>query len=641
MARQNNNPPDETDAWRRLAEHQQQVAQLHLREAFAGDPGRAERFSLGLEQVFVDFSKNLITAETLSLLLDLAEQRRLDKKIDELFSGHEVNTTERCPALHTLLRAPEYKEESVISLDSCLCRNDDEAAGNQPDGDEAAGNQPDGDEAAGNQPDGDKAAGNQPDGDKAAGNQPDGDEAAGNQPDGDEAAGNQPDGDKAAIPAEAEKWHKDVPLTDQRMEIQDGNELSDIARQVWHELDRMFDFVQKLRAGQVKGATGKPINRVVNIGIGGSDLGPRLLVEALSEFQQGRIDIDFVANIDPFDIERALGRADPETTLFIVASKSFTTAETLANAKRAQAWLRENGCRDAGKHFLAISANAAAVERFGVDGDQFFKIEDWTGGRYSIWSCIGMSGAISIGEDNFRQFLAGAHAVDLHFQSSEFGNNIPVILALLSIWYNNFFDVGAHAIIPYDQRLERLPAYLSQLVMESNGKSVSADGNRVETKTSQVIWGGVGSNSQHAVFQFLHQGTRLSSIDFLLPLNSRHAGRQHELLIANCLAQGEALMRGETNSAELHRHFDGNRPSTTILYERLDPHTLGMLLAMYEHKTFVEAAIWGINPFDQWGVELGKNLAGRIAGELAGDETQTSHDPSTQQLINKYRSGSA
>ena len=581
MARQNNNPPGDTDAWRRLAEHQQQVAQLHLREAFAGDPGRAERFSLGLEQVFVDFSKNLITAETLSLLLDLAEQRRLDKKIDELFSGHEVNTTERCPALHTLLRAPEYKEESVISLDSGLCRNDDEAAGNQP------------------------------------------------------------DGDKATIPAEAEKWHKDVPLTDQRMEIQDGHELSDIARQVWHELDRMFDFVQKLRAGQVKGATGKPITRVVNIGIGGSDLGPRLVVEALTEYQQGTIDIDFAANIDPFDIERALARADPETTLFIIASKSFTTAETLANAKRAQNWLRENGCKNTGKHFLAISANADAVERFGIGKDRYFRIEDWTGGRYSIWSCIGMSGAISIGEDNFRQFLAGAHTVDLHFQSSEFGKNIPVILALLSIWYNNFFDVGAHAVIPYDQRLERLPAYLSQLVMESNGKSVSADANRLETKTSQVIWGGVGSNSQHAVFQFLHQGTRLSSIDFLLPLNSRHAGRQHELLVANCLAQGEALMRGETNSAEPHRHFDGNRPSTTILYERLDPYTLGMLLAMYEHKTFVEAAIWGINPFDQWGVELGKNLAGRIAGELADDESQTSHDSSTQQLMDKYRSGSA
>ena len=253
---------------------------------------------------------------------------------------------------------------------------------------------------------------------------------------------------------------------------------------------------------------------MVNFGIGGSDLGPRLVVEALSEYQQEVIDIDFVANIDPFDIENVLARADPETTLFIVASKSFTTAETLVNAQRAQNWLRENGCRDTGQHFLAISANAAAVERFGIGTDRYFRIEDWTGGRYSIWSCVGMSSVISIGEDNFRRFLAGAHAVDLHFRSAEFRHNIPVILALLGIWYNNFLDVGAHAVIPYDQRLERLPAYLGQLVMESNGKSVTAEGNRVETMTSQVIWGGVGSNSQHAVFQFLHQGTRLSTIDF-------------------------------------------------------------------------------------------------------------------------------
>ena len=534
MTGQDNNSLQKTKAWRRLADHQRQVVGLRLREAFALDPGRAQRFSLGLEGIFVDFSKNLITGETLSLLLDLAGQRGLHGKIDELFSGHEVNTTERRPALHTLLRAPEDKEE-----------------------------------------------------------------------------------------------------------IQDGHDLSDIARQVWQELDRMFDFVQKLRAGQAKGATGKPITRVVNIGIGGSDLGPRLVIEALSEYQQGTIDIDFVANIDPFDIERALACADPETTLFIIASKSFTTQETLVNAQRAQNWLTEHGCRDTGKHFLAISANAAAVERFGIGKDRYFKIEDWTGGRYSIWSCVGMSSAISIGADNFRRFQAGAHAVDLHFRSTEFRNNIPVILALLGIWYNNFLDVGAHAVIPYDQRLERLPAYLGQLVMESNGKSVDTEGNKVGTKTSQVIWGGVGSNSQHAVFQFLHQGTRLSTIDFLLPLDSRHDGRQHELLVANCLAQGEALMQGETNPAEPHRHFDGNRPSTTILYDRLDPYTLGMLLALYEHKTFVEAAIWGINPFDQWGVELGKNLAGRIAGELAGAEPQTSHDSSTQQLMDKYRSGRA
>ena len=542
MAAQNNNPPQQTKAWRLLAEHQRQVAQLRLREEFSRDPGRAQRFSLGLERIFVDFSKNLITDETLSLLQDLAKQRGLRKKIDELFSGHEINTTERRPALHTLLRAPEENRGQTT-------------------------------------------------------------------------------------------------FSQEEREKKRG--LSPVLRQVWQELNRMFEFARRLHAGQVKGATGKPITRVVNIGIGGSDLGPRLVVEALSEYQQEGIDIDFVANIDPFDIENVLARADPETTLFIVASKSFTTAETLVNAQRAQNWLRENGCRDTGQHFLAISANAAAVERFGIGTDRYFRIEDWTGGRYSIWSCVGMSSVISIGEDNFRRFLAGAHAVDQHFRSAEFRHNIPVILALLGIWYNNFLDVGAHAVIPYDQRLERLPAYLGQLVMESNGKSVTAEGNRVETMTSQVIWGGVGSNSQHAVFQFLHQGTRLSTIDFLLPLDSRHDGRQHELLVANCLAQGEALMQGETNTAEPHRHFDGNRPSTTILYDRLDPYTLGMLLALYEHKTFAEAAIWGINPFDQWGVELGKNLAGRIAGELAGAEPQTSRDSSTQQLMNKYRSGRA
>ncbi len=549
MAAQNNNPPEQSEVWRLLAEHQRQVAQLHLREEFTLDPERAQRFSLGLERVFVDFSKNLIIDETLSLLLDLAEQRGLHNRIDDLFSGHEVNTTERRPALHTLLRVPEGEERPG--------RNDEQLV----------------------------------------------------------------------LPAEHGIW--------------DNHEFSDIARQVRQERDRMFEFVKRLRAGEVEGATGKPLSRVVNIGIGGSDLGPRLLVEALSDYHQDGIHIDFVANIDPFDIERALARAHPETTLFIVASKSFTTQETLRNAQRAQAWLRDNGCKDPGRHFLAVSGNAAAVERFGINKDRYFRVEDWTGGRYSIWSCVGMSAALSIGEDNFRQFLAGAHALDSHFATAEFSGNIPVILGLIGIWHNNFCDIGAHAVIPYDQKLERLPAYLSQLVMESNGKSVSAHGNRVEAKTSQVIWGGVGSNSQHAVFQFLHQGTRLSTIDFLLPLESRHAGGQHELLVANCLAQGEALMRGEANPAEPHRHFDGNRPSTTILYDRLDPYTLGMLLALYEHKTFVEAAIWGINPFDQWGVELGKTLAGRIAGELANVETQTSHDSSTQQLMNKYRSGRA
>ena len=528
MALQNDNPPERTQAWRRLAEHQRQVAGLRLSEAFSRDPGRAQRFSLGLERVFVDFSKNLITDETLSLLLDLAAQRGLGNRIDELFSGREVNTTERRPALHTLLRVPD-------------------------------------------------------------------------------------------------DWENDS--------------LTDIARQVWRERNRMFEFAGRLRAGEIKGSTGKPVSKVVNIGIGGSDLGPRLVVEALYEYHRDGVDMDFAANIDPFDIERVLARADPETTLFIIASKSFTTRETLVNATRAQRWLAENGCSDSGRHFLAVSGNAAAVERFGIDKDRYFRMEDWTGGRYSIWSCIGMSAAISVGEQHYREFLAGAHTMDRHFSTSEFSHNIPVVLGLLGIWYSNFLDVSAHAVIPYDQRLERLPAYLGQLVMESNGKSVGTDGNRVGTKTSQVIWGGVGSQSQHAVFQFLHQGTRMSSIDFLLPLNSRHDRAQHELLAANCLAQGEALMQGKTNSAEPHRDFDGNRPSTTILYDRLDPYTLGMLLALYEHRTYVEAAIWGINPFDQWGVELGKTLAGQIAGELASGGDSQPRDSSTEQLMNKYRSG--
>ena len=541
MAGQNNNSPEQTQAWRLLAEHRRQLAGLRLDEAFSRDPGRAQRFSLGLGRIFVDFSKNLITDETLSLLLDLAGQRGLGNSIDELFSGHEVNTTERRPALHMLLRVP--------------------------------------------------------------------------------------DGEPSVVPAEAG--------------TRSSAALAGIVRQVREERNRMFDFANRLRAGQVKGSTGKPVARVINIGIGGSDLGPRLVIEALSESRREGIDIDFVANIDPFDIERALARADPETTLFIVASKSFTTQETLVNAGRAKRWLADNGCSDTGRHFLAVSGNAAAAERFGIGEDRYFKVEDWTGGRYSIWSCIGMSGAISIGEQRYRDFLAGAHAVDLHFRTTGLENNIPVVLALLGIWYNNFHDIGTHAVIPYDQRLERLPAYLGQLVMESNGKSAGTDGNRVRINTSQVVWGGAGSQSQHAVFQFLHQGTRISSIDFLLPLGGDHDHAQHELLVANCLAQGEALMQGKTNSAEPHRHFDGNRPSTTLLYDRLDPYTLGMLLALYEHKTFVEAAIWGINPFDQWGVELGKTLAGRIAGELAGDADHQPRDSSTELLMNKYRSGTA
>ena len=540
MTEQNDNSPEQTPAWRQLARHRKQVAGLSVPAAFAQDPERARRFSLGLERIFVDFSKNLITDETLSLLLKLAQQRGLQDRIGELFSGQAVNTTERRPALHTLLRQPENRGPAASGPDSGLRRN---------------------------------------------------------------------------------------------------GALSGIARRVWQERERMFEFVRSLRAGEIRGAAGNPLSRVVNIGIGGSDLGPRLLVEALSEFRQDGIDIDFVANIDPADLERALARAEPGTTLFIVASKSFTTTETLANARRARDWLRDNGCTNPGRHFLAVSGNVGAVARFGIAEDRYFRMEDWTGGRYSVWSCIGMSAAISIGEEHYRQFLAGAHALDNHFATAGFAANVPVLLGLLGIWHNSFLDIGAHAVIPYDQGLERLPAYLSQLVMESNGKAVSADGKKLGIHTAPVLWGGVGSQAQHAVFQFLHQGTRLSSVDFLLPLTSRHDGNRHELLVANCLAQGEALMQGRADTTEPYRRFHGNRPSTTILYQCLDPYTLGTLLALYEHKTFVEAAIWGINPFDQWGVELGKTLAGQIAGELSGAGAGQPHDASTAQLIGKYRSG--
>ncbi len=551
MAQQNDISPEQTEAWHRLAQHRHQAAGLRLPEAFAQDPERAQRFSLDLDRIFVDYSKNLITDETLSLLLDLAEERGLRDSIREFFSGHAVNITERRPALHALLRVP-----------------DDTHSPN---------------------------------------------------------------------PQQTKTQNTHVPDTQVIQDARDKPELSEITCRARQERDRMFAFIRRLRAGEIRGATGKPLTRVVNIGIGGSDLGPRLLVEALSELHKDGIDIDFVANIDPFDIERVLAQADPETTLFIVASKSFSTSETLANARRAQDWLRDNGCADPRLHFLAVSGNAAAVARFGIDEARYFRIEDWTGGRYSIWSCIGASAVISIGEAHFKQFLAGAHALDAHFASAELRSNLPVILGLISIWHNNFLGIGTHAVIPYDQRLERLPAYLAQLVMESNGKSVGAGGCKLSVQTSQVIWGGVGSPVQHAVFQFLHQGTRVASIDFLLPLGSRDNIEQHELLVANCLAQGEALMRGSTNTAEPHRHFDGNRPSNTILYDSLDPYTLGMLLALYEHKTFVEAAIWGINPFDQWGVELGKTLAGEIAGELAADAAPGSHDSSTEQLMNRYR----
>ncbi len=504
------------------------IGALHLSELISQETDRPERLSLALEGITIDISKNPVTEETVSLLLALADECRLDEKRNRLFQGEAVNITENRAALHMLLRAPRHS--SLF----------------------------------------------------------------------------------AAAPALATPIHK--------------------------ELKRLYQFVHHLRNGAVKGANGKPIGKMINIGIGGSDLGPRLVVEALSEFHDAPLEMDFIANIDPFEMEQVLQRSNPEATLFVVASKSFTTQETLSNANRAKEWLEEKGCCDIRKHFITVSENVAAARQFGVDEGYCYRIWDWVGGRYSVWSSMGLIIAASIGEAHFKRFLAGAHTVDRHFQSTALNRNIPVILGLLGIWNNNFLGMKTHAIIPYDHRLQKLPAYLCQLVMESNGKSVTADGEQSGVDTSPVIWGGTGSNAQHAFFQFLHQGTHQSSIDFLLPLHCRYDDARHQMLVANCIAQGEALLRGVTNLAEPHRHFAGGRPSTTFLYERLDPYTLGMLLAIYEHKTFVEASIWGINPFDQWGVELGKALTAQILEELGSHEVTGSHDPSTEFLMRKYLS---
>ena len=414
--------------------------------------------------------------------------------------------------------------------------------------------------------------------------------------------------------------------------------VAETMRRMTKERERMLDFAQRLQEGQITGSTGQPIRRVVNIGVGGSEQGPRLVTEALCEYRHSDMEMNFVANLDPFELARVLARADPETTLFILVSNSFTTTDTLVNARRARHWLQEQGCRNTAAQLLAVTGNVAAARRFGIDEQYCFSLPPWTVGRYSVWSNVGISAAISIGGQHFRQFLAGAQALDAHFRSADFRNNIPVMLALTGIWHNNFFAMGAHAVIPYDQRLERLPAYLAQLAMESNGKSVSKHGERLGVNTTPVIWGSVGSNAQHSVFQFLHQGARRSSVDLLLPLSSPYDERQHALLVANCLAQSEALMRGRTDAGQAHKNLDGNRPSTTIAYDSLDPYTLGMLLALYEHKTFVESVIWGNNPFDQPGVELGKTLAGELAAALTDADNCAVYDASTQQLIDKYYS---
>jgi len=404
------------------------------------------------------------------------------------------------------------------------------------------------------------------------------------------------------------------------------------------ELIHLSQFIAQLHAGTIKGYTDRPIDTLVNIGIGGSDLGPRLAIEALRKYQRNGLSIHFVANADPVEIDKVLSKSSPETTLFIVSSKSFTTQETLANAQRAYHWLRDQGCSDVAAHVGAVTANADGAMQLGIAPERIFHIWDWVGGRYSVWSAIGLPVAAAIGMDNFRAFLGGAQAMDRHFNSMPLARNIPVILALLDIWYINFFHCASLAVIPYTHSLKLLPRYLGQLVMESNGKSVRRDQKAVAYQTSAIVWGDEGTNAQHAFMQLLHQGTQLVPVDFLagLACDSGDNQEQHNMLLANCLAQSKALMLGNDEETQACKSVTGNKPSTTILYENLTPEILGMLLALYEHRTYVQACLWNINAFDQWGVELGKRLATDIQKDLNRHRANSGHDASTQNLIRRY-----
>jgi glucose-6-phosphate isomerase len=530
---------DQSSPWKALGEHVTELAPM--REMFDRDPGRFDRFSAEGGGLFLDYSKNRITDKTMNLLFDLAREADVAGRIEAMFSGARINTTENRAVLHVALRAD----------------------------------------------------------------------------------------------------------ADQSIRVDGMN----VVEQVHRVLDQMEGFTDKVRSGAWTGYTGKRITDVVNIGIGGSDLGPRMVTAALDFYRQPDLNFHFVSNIDGTHIAQVLGRVSPESTLFIIASKTFTTQETLTNAHTARDWFLRGGAgeADVARHFVALSTNEQAVRAFGIDPVNMFAFWDWVGGRYSLWSCIGLSIALAVGMQNFRELLAGARDMDKHFRTAPFERNIPVLLALLGVWYRNFHGFEAHAVLPYDQYLALLPAYLQQADMESNGKGVTRDGCPVTYATGPILWGEPGTNGQHAFYQLLHQGTTVVPCDFLAAVNPVHeVGEHHIILLANFLAQTEALMRGRTRveaeeemaalSPEVrvalgpHKTFPGNRPSNSLLYDRLTPRVLGSLIAMYEHKIFVQGVIWGINSFDQMGVELGKQLAGVILPELRGGETVV-HDASTRGLI--------
>ncbi len=528
-------------AWQDLAGHYRKIRDVHLRTLFAQDHTRGERFAVEGAGLYLDYSKNRITGETLSLLLELARATGLKERIDAMFGGDRINVTEGRPVLHVALRAPRGQRILV-----------------------------------------------------------------------------------------------------------DGE---DVVAGVHAVLDRMASFADRVRSGEWKGYTGKRIRNVVNIGIGGSDLGPVMACEALRHYSQRSLNLGFVSNVDATDFAETTRGLDPAETLFIVSSKTFTTLETLKNAHTAREWclgaLEDEAA--VASHFVAVSTNHEEVRRFGIDTDNMFGFWDWVGGRYSFDSAIGLSLMIGVGPANFRAMLDGLHAMDTHFRSAPFKENLPVLLGLLGIWYNNFFGGETHSILPYDQYLWRLSAYCQQLDMESNGKHVNLDGEAVDYQTGPIIWGQPGTNGQHAYYQLIHQGTRLIPCDFIGFCQSLNPlGNHHDLLMANLFAQTEALAFGKTAEEAAaegmpahqvpHRTFEGNRPTNTILAQRLTPETLGKIIGLYEHKVFVQGSIWGINSFDQWGVELGKALAQRIVPELEStDAPPLRHDSSTNALIRRYR----
>src|SRR5215468_5516378 len=535
-------PTTKLPVWKALEAHYGKVRELHLRQLFADDPTRGERMTAEAAGIYLDYSKNRITDETLKLLLQLAEESGLRARIDAMFQGEKINVTEKRAVLHVALRAP--RTERIVV---------------------------------------------------------------------------------------------------------DGK---NVVPDVHAVLDKMADFCNRVRSGAWKGHTGKRIRNVINIGIGGSDLGPVMAYEALRHYSERGMTFRFVSNIDGTDFAEAVRDLDPAETLFVISSKTFTTLETMTNAHTARAWSLAGLGGDeksVAKHFVAVSTNATEVSKFGIDTANMFEFWDWVGGRYSMDSAIGLSTMIAIGPDHFRAMLDGFHQMDEHFRTAPFDRNMPVLLALLSIWYNDFFGAETVAVLPYEQYLKRFPAYLQQLTMESNGKHVTLDGTVVARPTSPIYWGEPGTNGQHSFYQLIHQGTRLIPCDFIAfiqPLNP--LGRHHDILMANVFAQTEALAFGKTieevkaegtpDWLAPHQVFEGNRPSNTILAERLTPETLGKLVALYEHYVFTQGVIWNINSFDQWGVELGKVLAQRIIPELESEaEPRLGHDSSTNSLIRRYR----